>query len=97
MSQSRSEIVAWVGAQILPHEADVRGWLRRVGAHPDDIDDIVQEAYCRLAGLASVGIDFSISQAVDQNLIIYGAVPKAYFKDKTPYWSLPATAAPKKK
>ena len=54
MSQSRSEIVAWVGGQILPHEADVRGWLRRVGAHPDDIDDIVQEAYCRLAGLASV-------------------------------------------
>ena len=47
--------------------------------------------------LASLGIDFSISQAVDQNLIIYGAVPKAYFKDKTPYWSLPATAAPKKK
>lgn len=54
MQQSRSEIVGWVGSQILPHEADVRGWLRRAGAAPHDIDDIVQEAYCRIAALGSV-------------------------------------------
>ena len=54
MNQSRSEIVAWVGAQLLPHEGDVRAWLRRAGASADDGDDIVQEAYCRLAALSSV-------------------------------------------
>jgi len=54
MQQSRSEIVAWVGAQVLPHEGDVRGWLRRTGASGHEIDDIVQEAYCRIAGLSAV-------------------------------------------
>ena len=54
MSQSRREIVAWVGAQFLPHEADVRRWLGRAGSPPDVIDDVVQEAYCRLAALSSV-------------------------------------------
>jgi RNA polymerase sigma-70 factor (ECF subfamily) len=54
MGVSRREIIAWVGGQILPHEADVRAWLRRAGSPAEDVDDIVQEAYCRLAGLASV-------------------------------------------
>ena len=54
MTQPRAEIVAWVGRHILPHEADVRAWLRRCGASPEDADDIVQEAYCRLATLDSV-------------------------------------------
>lgn len=39
---------------MLPHERDVRAWLRRARANPEDIDDIVQEAYCRLAALASI-------------------------------------------
>jgi acetamidase/formamidase len=48
--------------------------------------------------LCSVGVDFSIAQAVDQNLIVYGAVSKAMFKDKTPYWTaaMPVKAAPAK-
>lgn len=54
MTQSRAEIVAFVGGHILPHEADVRAWLRRSGSASADIDDIVQEAYCRLAALESV-------------------------------------------
>jgi RNA polymerase sigma factor (sigma-70 family) len=54
LTQSRAEIIAFVGAQILPHEADVRAWLRRSGSTPEDVDDVVQEAYCRLAGLDSV-------------------------------------------
>lgn len=40
----------WVASQILPHEGEVRGWLRR-HAHSlsvADIDDIIQEAYARL-------------------------------------------------
>jgi RNA polymerase sigma factor (sigma-70 family) len=39
-----------VATHILPHEAEVRGWLRR-NVHrltPADVDDLVQEAYARL-------------------------------------------------
>lgn len=51
--QSRERIMAWVGSEILPHEADVRAWLRRtLGAA--DIEDVVQEAYCQIARLDSV-------------------------------------------
>jgi RNA polymerase sigma factor (sigma-70 family) len=52
--QSRREIIAWVGAQVLPHEADARAWLYRLGTARHEVDDIVQEAYCRLAALNSV-------------------------------------------
>ncbi|MDP2212308.1 RNA polymerase sigma factor [Phenylobacterium sp.] len=54
MAEPREKFVAWVGAQILPHEGDVRRWLGRAGWNRDEIDDIVQDAYCRIAGLASV-------------------------------------------
>lgn len=54
MKQSRAEIVAFVGSQILPHEADVRAWLRRTGGLAADVDDIIQETYCRLAALEAV-------------------------------------------
>jgi len=54
MAQSRAEIVAWVGAQVLPHEADVRAWLRRRLPTVEAVDDVVQEAYCRIAALEDV-------------------------------------------
>jgi RNA polymerase sigma factor (sigma-70 family) len=40
----------WVATHILPHEAEVRGWLRRSmrSLTPHDIDDLVQETYARL-------------------------------------------------
>jgi RNA polymerase sigma-70 factor (ECF subfamily) len=40
----------WVIANILPHEAEVRGWVRRYvrSLSPADIDDLIQEAYSRL-------------------------------------------------
>jgi RNA polymerase sigma factor (sigma-70 family) len=40
----------WVASHILPHEQEVRGWLRRRvrTLNPQDIDDLVQEAYSRL-------------------------------------------------
>jgi RNA polymerase sigma factor (sigma-70 family) len=40
----------WVGSYILPHEGEVRGWLRRHvrTLNPYDIDDLLQEAYTRL-------------------------------------------------
>lgn len=54
MTQGRAEIVAWVGSQVLPHEADVRAWLRRRLLSPATVDDVVQEAYCRIAALTSI-------------------------------------------
>jgi len=40
----------WVASHILPHEGEVRGWLRRHvrTLNPHDIDDLLQEAYTRL-------------------------------------------------
>ena len=40
----------WVATHILPHEGEVRGWLRKHirSASSADIDDLVQEAYSRL-------------------------------------------------
>lgn len=54
MDKGRAEIVAWVGSQMLPHESDVRRWLRKRVASDAAIDDIVQEAYCRVAALSSI-------------------------------------------
>jgi RNA polymerase sigma factor (sigma-70 family) len=44
----------WVAAQIMPHERAIRMWLARSMVSPHDIDDLIQEAYCRLAGLDRV-------------------------------------------
>ena len=40
----------WIAAHILPHEAEVRGWLRRhvYTLSRADADDLIQEAYARL-------------------------------------------------
>lgn len=49
----RTEIVIWVGRHILPYEADVRAWLRRASVPPHEIDDVIQESYCKIAALES--------------------------------------------
>lgn len=53
-SSDRARRVAWVANLVMPHEPAVRRWLARSRIPHDQIDDLVQEAYCRLAGLASV-------------------------------------------
>lgn len=50
----RSDIVLWVGRYILPLEGEVRRWLRKAAVAPADVDDVIQEAYCRIAGLDAV-------------------------------------------
>jgi RNA polymerase sigma-70 factor (ECF subfamily) len=44
----REWLLAWVGARVLPHEAAVRNWLVRFLSDPADVDDVIQEAYCRI-------------------------------------------------
>lgn len=44
----------WIARHVLPHEAELRRALRRRAPQGFEIDDIVQEIYARLAGLASI-------------------------------------------
>lgn len=44
-----SELIRWISDQILPHEADVRAWLRRSSFRDVDPDDVIQEAYARIS------------------------------------------------
>lgn len=44
----------WVASEIIPHEARVRAWLRRSRVTAQDADEVVQEAYCRIAALDAV-------------------------------------------
>ena len=48
------DMIGWISAQILPHERDVRRWLAHRGFDRADVDDFIQEAYCRLARVGSV-------------------------------------------
>jgi RNA polymerase sigma factor (sigma-70 family) len=40
----------WIAANILPHEPELRGWLRRRlrAFNENDVDDLVQEAFSRI-------------------------------------------------
>src|SRR5262249_22294941 len=43
----------------------------------------VAEAYA----IASMGVDFKVAEAVDSVQLIYGTVPKKFFKQNAPYWT----------
>lgn len=47
----RAALLAFVGTQILPHEADLRQWLARLGVKAHECDDVIQDVYCRLLRL----------------------------------------------
>jgi len=49
--ERRRRIVAWVADEVMPHEAKVRAWLARSRMSREDIDDVIQEAYCRLSAM----------------------------------------------
>ncbi len=48
----RDDRARWLALNVLPHEAAVRRWLDRGRHLPADIDDIIQESYAKLVGLA---------------------------------------------
>lgn len=48
------ERVSWVALHIIPAEPMVRASLRRAGAEAHEIDDLIQDTYCKFAALASV-------------------------------------------
>jgi RNA polymerase sigma factor (sigma-70 family) len=47
-------IIAWVGSNIVPHEGDLRVRLRRMAVPEQEIGDIVQDTYLKLAKLDDV-------------------------------------------
>lgn len=48
------ERTSWISRHVTPHEPALRAWLRRRVVAGIDVDDIVQETYAVLAGLAGV-------------------------------------------
>lgn len=50
--ETRARLREWVGTHILPHEGDLRAWLRRT-CDAADVEDVVQEAYCQISSLKS--------------------------------------------
>lgn len=47
------QLIGWVSRHVLPHERQLRRWLA-VNFPAIDVDDVVQEAYCRISELAQV-------------------------------------------
>jgi RNA polymerase sigma-70 factor (ECF subfamily) len=47
-------IAAWIAKEIIPIEGAVRNWLSRRWGHLVDVEDVIQDAYCRIANLGSV-------------------------------------------
>ncbi|MBP7335931.1 RNA polymerase sigma factor [Niveispirillum sp.] len=46
----------WFARNVLPLEPRLRGWLVRAGWNQTEIEDLVQETYARLIGVAPTGI-----------------------------------------
>src|SRR3546814_18710566 len=46
-------MAAWVTEHVIPHERAVRAWLA-CHASQEDVDELIQESYSRLAALDSV-------------------------------------------
>lgn len=52
--ERRRRIAMWVAKEVIPHEAAVRAWLSRSSVSQEDVDDVIQESYARLAALDSI-------------------------------------------
>ncbi len=48
LNKKRIELVEFVSLKILPHEAELRSWLTKIGVNNSDLDDVIQESYYRL-------------------------------------------------
>lgn len=47
-------IVAWVSANVIPFEAELRAKLRRLCGSPEEVDDLVQDVYYRILKTESI-------------------------------------------
>jgi|ERR1022692_2122319 DNA-directed RNA polymerase specialized sigma24 family protein len=44
----------WLAIHIIPLEPQLRRWLKRAAPHALEADDLIQEAYAKLAGLTTI-------------------------------------------
>ena len=52
--QARRMRAAWVAEHIVPYEPRMRAWLGRWHVSPEDAEELLQDAYCRIALLESL-------------------------------------------
>lgn len=53
MNEQQDKVAAWIAREIIPHESAVRGWLLRHWRDAIDVDDVIQECYCRITELSA--------------------------------------------
>jgi len=54
MLSNSDDRALWLGRHVLPHEAQLRAWLRRRNLGGLEIEDVIQETYTRLVSAESV-------------------------------------------
>ena len=54
MSSVSDERALWLGRHVLPHEPQLRAWLRRRNLGGLEVEDVIQETYTRLVAAESV-------------------------------------------
>ncbi|NQE64049.1 RNA polymerase sigma factor [Caulobacter sp. RHG1] len=54
MTKVSDERAIWLGRHVLPHRAELRAWLSRRPLGDLEPDDVIQEAFAKLVGMASV-------------------------------------------
>ena len=54
IADGRARRASWVATHVMPHEPAVRRWLRRSRVADNEIDDLIQQAYCKLTEVDSV-------------------------------------------
>ena len=54
MDRECDDMTAWMAREIVPHEAAIRRSIARRWHRLVDVEDVIQEAYCRIASLPSV-------------------------------------------
>lgn len=54
MHDKGDSVAIWIAREIVPREAAIRRWISRRWSHVVDVEDVIQEAYCRIAALVSV-------------------------------------------
>jgi RNA polymerase sigma-70 factor (ECF subfamily) len=54
MSSGSDERALWLGRHVLPHEPQLRAWLRRRSLGGLEVEDVIQETYTRLVAAESV-------------------------------------------
>jgi RNA polymerase sigma factor (sigma-70 family) len=70
------ERIAWMEQYLLPHEPDIRAWLRSKSVSCAEIDDIVQEMYARVGTVddlesihAPRGYAFHVARSILLNIL----------------------------